>query len=137
MHILLIILAYLAFAFGAPIKVTIATSIILLLVTLAIQYLTKSITDIQSSFSDAFKAIGLSFFFLFLVLLFFASAVQNPISLILLAINPFLIPVGLFGAFALGFALSLRMTVAASSVVAALSSIFAAGLIIATRKFIF
>ena len=74
MHTLLFIWAYIAFAFVVPALVTAVTSAIILLTACAIQVLAKLVSGFQPSFMEAFKAIGLSFFFLFLALLFFASA---------------------------------------------------------------
>lgn len=137
MHILLFVLAYLAFAFGAPAKVTAVTSVIILAVSFAITALAKAVSGVRPSFMEALKAIGLSFFFLFLALLFFASATHSTVAAFVLAVNPQLIPIALFGAFALGFSLSLRTTMAASTLVAAISSAFAALLAIAARRLIF
>ncbi|MBS1144922.1 MAG: hypothetical protein H6R14_2328 [Proteobacteria bacterium] len=137
MHTLLFILAYIAFAFGARPEVTVAITVIFILVALVIQFFTKKLTDIQPPFIDALEAIGLSFFFLFLILLFFASAMHSTVALIILAINPFFIPIGLFGAFALGFSLSLQTTILPSLKIAASASLFAALLIVAARKLIF
>jgi hypothetical protein len=145
MHTLLFIWAYIAFAFVAPAGVTAVTSAIILLTACAIQVIAKLVSGFQPSFMEAFKAIGLSFFFLFLALLFFASAFfssaqGNSVALLIVLIfnvNPFLVPFSLFAAFALGFSLSLRTTITSSMLIAALSSVFAALLVIAAGEFIF
>lgn len=134
---LLLILAFIAFAFGAPAKVTAITSVIILSVAFAIQALANAVSGNRPTFMEALKAIGLSFFFLLLALLFFASATYSTVALFILAINPLLIPVGLFVPFTLGFSVSLRTTLASSALIACISSIFAGLLIVGARKFLY
>jgi hypothetical protein len=133
---LLVILAFIAFAYGAPPKITAITSAVLMSSALAIQALTHAVSGNRPPFIEALKAIGLSFFFVLLALLFFASATLNTIGRVILTIEPMFAVVALFLAFSLGYSLSLRTTLAASALIAVVSTLFAALLIYAARTYL-
>ena len=123
MQYLLFIIAFLFFAFIAPLKLTLATCLFLLLNIAIIRFTAKVVSGAESSFSDAAKAMALSFVLLvgaFFVLLSFSqgTGITQFTGLAgLLVFSAFL------ASYVLGFKLSLGLAFGASAVVAFVSSV--------------
>lgn len=134
MHYLLFIGAFLFFAFIAPLKLTLATCALLLIVTTIIRLTTRAVAGVDSSYSEAAKAMALSF--VFLVVSFFAlfSFVKGTGVTHITGLAGYLV----FGAFLvsyiLGFKLSLGLSFGASSVVAVISTVASTVLFFAFRS---
>ncbi|AKJ29066.1 hypothetical protein [Caldimonas brevitalea] len=133
MHYLLFIGAFFFFAFTAPLKVTLATCILLLLVTTIIRFTTRAVAGIEPSYGEALKAVGLSFFFLvlaFAALLSFAAGtgISNFTGL-----AGHLVFFAFFAAYVLGFKLSLGISAGASAVVAIVATVASTALFVAFR----
>ena len=128
MHYLLFIGAFLFFAFIAPLKVTLAACGLLLILVAVVRYTAATVSGNESSFGEAAKGVGLSFFFLviaFTILISFSTGT---------GVNRFtgLASAGVFAtflaAYTLGFKLSLGLTLGASAVVSLVSAVVSTGL---------
>jgi len=118
MHYLLFTLAFLWFAFIAPMKVTLAVCVSLLLVTSLVRVVASRVIG-PTTYLEAFKAICLAFVFLVIgiVLLssFTATAGQGaPLVLVI---------VGFLAAYVLGFKVGLQANFGSSAVVAGVSTL--------------
>jgi hypothetical protein len=136
MHYLLFIGAFLFFAFISPLKLTLATCALLLIVTSVIRITTRAVAGIDSSYGDAAKAMGLSFFFL--VLSFFAlfSFVKGTGVREISGLGGYLVFAAFLVSYILGFKLSLGLSFGASSVVAVISTVASTVLFFAFRSFV-
>jgi len=132
MHLTLLVLAFLWFAFIAPLKVTLAVVASIVLVTAVVHLVAKSVVG-GTSLYDAFKSVGLSLAFLLLGIVCFLSFVKGTG---LSSFNEFGVLAVLaffFASYALGFRFGLRATFGASTLVAAISSITSAALLFGLR----
>jgi hypothetical protein len=134
MHYLLLALAAIAFAFLAPPKVTLAAALFLLAMMFVTRFVARMVSGIEHSYGDAIKAVGLSLFFLFGAacwLLSFSkgTGISQFDGFAALAVNA-----GFFTAYVLGFQLCLRLTFSASAVVAVMSSVVSALLVLAVHS---
>ncbi|MDO9007638.1 MAG: hypothetical protein Q7U80_05390 [Thiobacillus sp.] len=133
MHYLLFIGAFLWFAFIAPLKVTVATGILLVLVTGVVTTTTRLVVGIQPSISEAAKAVALSFFFLAIALLtlfsFFATTNSAGLSVNITGFSAWFVLAALLAAYTLGYKVSLGMSFGASATIAAISTVVSAVLI--------
>lgn len=102
MHYALFVSAFVFFAVLAPLKITLFTCAMLLLVTSVVKISAQSIVDLEFSYGEAFKAVALSFFFLVLALFtlvsFFIGTSAQISGLPALAVLA-----GFFSAYILGF----------------------------------
>lgn len=133
MHYALFIGTLLWFAAIAPLKITLATCLFLLLVMSIVRFSVQAVAGVQSSFGDVAKAVGLSFFFL-------AIAIYTLVSfstftghrhftwlgayavVVAMPVTQILIPV----AYILGFKLGLGVSFGASAIIALISTIASA-----------
>jgi hypothetical protein len=123
MHCLLFIGAFLFFAFIAPLKVTLATCLLLLLVITVVRFTTRAVAGVDASYAEATKAVGLSFFFLvvaFFVLLSFAKGTTGVMEFT--GLSAVLVFGAFFAAYVLGFKFSLGLPFGSSAVVAVIST---------------
>lgn len=133
MHYLLLIGALLWFSFLVPLKVTLATTVSLALITSLIRYVAYSMSGVAVTLGDAVKAIGNSFLFLvvtvFTLLSFLKGSGVTHIS--------GLPGIAVFGAFlaayVLGFQVSLRLSFGASAVIALVSTLASTGAFLLAR----
>lgn len=127
MHYLLLMGVIIWFAFLAPMKVTVVTSLFLLLVTSLIRYSAQAIGGAEVSFSEAVKAIGSSIFFLviaaFTLLSFLVGSPIHKIS----GLPAIAVLGGFFFAYVLGFKLSLGISFASGAAVALIATIVSTG----------
>jgi hypothetical protein len=128
MHYLLFIGAFLFFAFIAPLKVTLAACALLLVLVAVVRYTATAVSGVESSYGEAAKGVGLSFFFVvvaFTILVSFATGT---------GISRFagLAGAAVFAAFlvayALGFKLSLGLSVGGSALVSLVAAVVSTGL---------
>nr|MDP2191611.1 hypothetical protein [Rhodoferax sp.] len=134
MHYLLFIGAFLFFAFIAPLKLTLATCALLLIVTTVIRFTTRAVAGVDSSYSDAAKAVGLSFFFLVLsFFVLFSFSKGTGVSQIT-GFAGYLVFAAFLVSYILGFKLSLGLSFGASSVVAVISTVASTVLFFAFRS---
>ena len=134
MHYLLFICAFLFFAFIAPLKVTLATCLLLLLVTTAVRFTTRAVAGVESSYGEAAKAVGLSFFFLVIALLVLLSFAKGTGITQFTGLAGYLVFVAFFVAYVLGFKLSLGASFGASAVVAVVSTVASTVLFLVFRS---
>jgi hypothetical protein len=128
MHYLLFLGAFLFFAFIAPLKITLATCLMLLIITTVVRFTTRAVAGVESSYGEATKAMALSFFFLviaFFTLLSFASGTGVTQFT---GLAGYLVFLAFFAAYVLGFKLSLGISFIASSLVAVVSAVASTGL---------
>jgi hypothetical protein len=123
MHYLLFIGAFLFFAFIAPLKVTLWAVILLLVVTLVIRVTTRVVAGADTSYGDALKAMGLSFFFMVIAIFTLISLSAGTGVTQFQGLSGLLVFGAFLGAYALGFKLSLGVSFGASLVVAIVSSV--------------
>jgi len=130
MHYLLFIGAFLWFAFIAPLKVTFATGILLVLVTGVVTTTTRLVVGIQPSIGEAAKAVALSFFFLAIALLtllsFFVGTSSAGLSVNITGLSAWFVLAALLAAYTLGYKISLGMSFGASATIAAVSTVVSA-----------
>lgn len=121
MHYALFVSAFVFFAVLAPLKITLFTCAMLLLVTSVVKISAQSIVDLEFSYGEAFKAVALSFFFLVLALFtlvsFFIGTSTQISGLPALAVLA-----GFFSAYILGFKFGLGTTFGASAIIALVST---------------
>ncbi|OOG44164.1 hypothetical protein [Polaromonas sp. A23] len=134
MHYLLFIGAFLFFAFIAPLKVTLATCAMLLIVTAVIRFTTRAVAGVESSYGEAAKAMGLSFFFVviaFFVLLSFSTGTGVTQFT---GLAGYLVFVAFLLSYVLGFKLSLGLSLGVSAIVAVISTVASTALFLAFRS---
>lgn len=123
MHYLLFIAAFLFFAFIAPIKVTLVTCVLMLLITTTVKVSARLIADAETSYGEAFKAVGFAFFFL-LVVLFTLVSFSKGTGISQFSGLPALgVIAAFFAAYIAGFRLGLGVTFGASAAIALVSTI--------------
>jgi hypothetical protein len=126
MHYLLFIGAFLWFAFIAPLKVTLATSVLLVLITGVVTTTTRLVSGVQPSYGDAAKAVALSFFFLaialFTLLSFFVGTSSTGLNIQITGLAAWTVLAALLAAYTLGYKFSLGLSFGASAVIAAVST---------------
>ncbi len=131
---LLFVVFFLALFIAAPLKAAAIFSGALLLSTLVVQATTASISRVNVSLTDSFKAIVYSFFFtavaVFTIYSFMIGAPRevfmNPASLFAASLPLVLLQ---YGAYVLGFKVALGLTVVHSCIVAAASTFITSGAI--------
>jgi len=116
MHYLLFTLAFLWFAFIAPLKVTLAVCVSLLLVTSLVRVVASKVIG-PTTYVEAFKAICLAFVFLVIGVVLLSSVTATSGAPLVLIILGFLV------AYVLGFKLGLQASFGSSAVVAGISTV--------------
>lgn len=134
MHYLLFIGAFLFFAFIAPMKVTLATCVLLLLVTTIIRYATKAVAGVESSYGEAAKAMALSFFFLVLAFFALLSFAKGTGVTQFTGLAGHLVFMAFFASYVLGFKVSLGLSFAPSAIVAIVSTVASTVLFVVFRN---
>lgn len=135
MQQLFFVLAFVAFAFAAPTKVTVLCAVLLLLITLTVVAVTQAVAGTSTTLSSAFKAVFLSLCFLAVWLLTLLSYLKggdrsfHELSLVVLLAS-------LFGAFVMGFKVALPLTFRSSAIVAVLSTGISGALIWGARSYL-
>ncbi len=133
MHYLLLIGAFIFFAFIAPLKVTIVTCLFLLVIAAVVRFSTQAVVGFETSYGQAAKAVGLSFFFLLVAFFTLFSFAKGT------GINKFtglagnLVFAGFFSAYVLGFKLSLSLSFGQSAAVAIVSTVLSTALFVLLR----
>ena len=122
MHYLLLIGALLFFAFMAPLKVTLATCLLLLIIPTVVKISAQSVVGLDFSFGEAFKAVALSFIFISVALFTLVSFVIGT-SAHISGLPSLAVLAGIFSAYVLGFSLALGTTFGASAVIALISTV--------------
>jgi hypothetical protein len=131
---LLVVVFFLALFIAAPIKVAALFSGSLLLSTLVVQATTASISRVNVTLSDSFKAIVYSFLFtavaVFTIYSFMIGApreiFESPTAALAASVPLVLLQ---YGSFVLGFKVALGLTLAHSFIVAAASTLITTGAI--------
>jgi hypothetical protein len=134
MHHLLIVGAFLAFAFIAPVKVALLSGALLLLVIAVVMVSTAVVADVKPTFGEAFKAVGLSLFFaaiaLFTLLSFSRGTGVSSFS----GLSAVAVLGALLASYVLGFKVALRTSFASSALVALISTLASGVLLFAARS---
>jgi hypothetical protein len=122
LHYLLFVFAFLWFAFIAPLKVTLAVVLSLLIVTSVVKATANAVLG-ESSYSESFKSIAFSFIFLgialFTLLGFSKGAGVNGFS----GLSGIAVLGGFLTAYILGFKVGLGASFGASAIVALVSTV--------------
>lgn len=129
MHIVLIILGSIWFAFIAPPHVVAITAVACFLIAASVKTVVACTTGMQVGLWSSIKAVSLSLLLVFVVLLMFAGGLQHFTIAFFLALNPVVVLISLLGAYVLGFHLCLPTTFGASALVALLSTIASVAII--------
>ena len=117
MHYLLFILAFIWFAFIAPLKVTLAICLSLILIVSIVKTTATAVMG-STSFGDSFKSIGLAFVFLGIALLALISFSKDTGQ----GAPAILVLPGFLAAYILGFKVGLGASFGASTIIAAVST---------------
>jgi hypothetical protein len=133
MHYLLFLGAFLFFAFIAPLKVTLAACLLLLVVTTVVRFTTRAVAGVESSYGEAAKAMALSFFFLVIAFFTLLSFATGTGVTQFTGLAGYLVFLAFFVAYVLGFKLSLGLSFVASGVVAIVSTAASMALFFALR----
>jgi hypothetical protein len=136
MHYLLFIGAFLFFAFIAPLKVTLATCVMLFLVIAVVRFTTRAMAGVDSSYAESAKAVGLSFFFLVIAIFVLLSFAKGTGITNFTGLAGYLVFMTFFVAYVLGFKLSLGISSGASAVVAVVSTVLSTALFLGFRSFV-
>jgi hypothetical protein len=134
MHYLLFIGAFLFFAFIAPLKVTLATCAMLLIVTTVIRFTTRTVAGVESSYGEAAKAMGLSFFFVVIAFFVLLSFSKGTGVAQFTGLAGYLVFAAFLLSYVLGFKLSLGLPLGASAIVAVISTVASTALFFAFRS---
>ena len=129
MHIVLIILGIVWFAFLAPPKVVAITAVGCFLIAASVKTIVSTTTGMQVSYLSSIKAVFLSTFLVSIALLMPAGGFTHFTFAFVLALNPVVVPASLLGAYILGFDLCLPISFGASALVAFLSTIASVAII--------
>lgn len=122
MHYVLFTSAFLFLAFIAPLKATLLTAAVLLIVTTVVKISAESVVGLDFSYGEAFKAVGLSFFFLGIALFTLVSFSFGTGAQIY-GLPALAVIAGIFSAYILGFKFGLGTTFGASAVIALISTL--------------
>lgn len=118
MHYLLFIGAFLFFAFIAPIKATLVTCVMLLLVTGVVRAVARGVAGVDTTWGEAARGLGLSFVFLIVAMFTVYSLSKGTGMTVFAGLSGWLVLLGFFSAYVLGFKISLGVGTMASSAVA-------------------
>lgn len=126
MQYLLLIGAILWFAFIAPLKVTLATCLFVLVILSVVRFSAQAVTGVQATFSEAAKAVSLSFVFLVIAISAWVSlsfGVPKGVSIQISGLGGYAVFSSALVAYVLGFKLGLGISFGASAVIALISSV--------------
>jgi hypothetical protein len=125
MQYLLLIGAILWFAFIAPLKVTLATCLFVLVMLSIVRFSAQTVTGVQATFGEAAKAIGLSLVFLVIAILAWVSlsfGVPKGMSVQISGLGGYAVFGSTLAAYVFGFKLGLGISFGSSAVIALISS---------------
>ena len=122
MHLLLLIGAFLFFAFIAPLKVTLAACALLVVIPLVVKVSARVIANTDASFAEAFKAVALAFVLLAVSLFTLVSFSRGTGVSQFYGLSGWVVLGFLLGSYALGFKLGLSTSFGASLGVALVST---------------
>jgi hypothetical protein len=134
MHYLLFIGAFLFFAFMAPVKVTVVTCMLLLLVTSVVKVSANAVANTNTTFGEAFKAVGLSFFFGVVALFTLVSFSKGTGTSTFSGLSAMAVLCALLASYVLGFKVALGTSFASSAVIALISTIISGVVLWAARS---
>lgn len=126
MHYLLLIGAILWFAFIAPLKVTLATCLFVLVILSVVRFTAQAVTGVQATYGEAAKAVTLSFVLLVSAMLAWASfsfSVPKGANIQVSELGSYVVFGSTLAAYILGFKFGLGVTFGASAVIALISSV--------------
>lgn len=133
MHYLLLIGALLWFSFLVPLKVTLATTVSLALITSLIRYVAYSMSGVAVTLGDAVKAIGNSFLFLVVAVFTLLSFLKGSGVTHISGLPGIAVFSAFLAAYILGFQVSLRLSFGASAVIALVSTLASTGAFLLAR----
>ena len=136
MHNILIILGVIWFAFLAPPRVVAITAVGCFLIAASVSAIATRVSGAPVGYLSSIKAVLLSLVFFSVAAFMFVGGLQHFTFATLVALNPFVVPVGLLGAYVLGFHLCLPTNFGASALVAALSTIASAAVIFGLKTIV-
>ena len=125
MQYLLLIGAILWFAFIAPLKVTLATCLFVLVILSVVRFSAQAVTGVQATFGEAAKAVSLSLVFLAIAIFAWASlslGVPKGTSIQITGLGGYAVFGSTLAAYVLGFKLGLGISFGSSAVIALISS---------------
>jgi hypothetical protein len=120
MHYILIIGAFLWFAFLAPPMVTLATAGSFALIAMIGARTAQAVTGAPASMGAVLRSVGLAFVFAGIAL-FGLTAVMGPVNFVLLA-------TAVFAAYVMGFSISLEVDFGPALVIAVVTTVASVGL---------
>ena len=125
MHYLLLIGAIIWFAFIAPLKITLITSLFVLLSLTIVRFTTQAVTGDQVTFGEAAKAVSLSFIFLAIVIftLISFSYGLHGVSIHIAGLAAYVIFGATLVAYIFGYRMGLGISFGASAIIALISSV--------------
>lgn len=126
MHYLLLIGAILWFAFIAPLKVTLATCLFVLVILSVVRFTAQAVTGVQATYGEAAKAVTLSFVLLVSAMLAWVSlsfSVPKGANIQVSELGSYVVFGSTLAAYILGFKFGLGVTFGASAVIALISSV--------------
>ena len=126
MQYLLLIGAILWFAFIAPLTVTLATCLFVLVILSIVRFSAQAVTGVQATYGEAAKAVSLSFVFLVIAIFTWASlslGVPKGISIQISGLGGYAVFGATLAAYILGFKVGLGISFGASAVIALISSV--------------
>ncbi|MBK0394706.1 hypothetical protein [Ramlibacter algicola] len=134
MQYILLVGAFLAFAFLAPLKFTVVSLVLLFLVASIVIVAARAIADVQPTYGQALKAVGLSLFFA-AIALFTLLSFSSGTGITSFSGFSALAVVGLLlASYVLGFSMALGTTFGASTAIATLSTIASGALLWGARS---
>ena len=122
MHHLIFVGAFLFFAFVAPIEVTLLTCALLVTSAVVVKLAAQVVANTSPSLGEAFKSVGLSFAFLAIGLFTLASFSRGTGVSHFTGLPAVAVLGALLGSYVLGFKLALGTSLAASAVIALVST---------------
>ena len=126
MQYLLLIGAILWFAFIAPLKVTLATCLFVLVILSVVRFSAQAVTGVQATFGEAAKAVSLSFVFLVIAILAWVSlsfSAPKGVSIQITGLGGYAVFASTLLAYILGFKIGLGISFGASAIIALISSV--------------
>ena len=126
MQYLLHIGAILWFAFIAPLTVTLATCLFVLVILSIVRFSAQAVTGVQATYGEAAKAVSLSFVFLVIAIFTWVSlslGVPKGVSIQISGLGGYAVFGATLAAYILGFKVGLGISFGASAVIALISSV--------------
>lgn len=125
MQYLLLTGVILWFAALAPLKVTLATCLFVLVILTIVRFSAQTVTGVQASYGEAAKAVGLSFLFLGIAIFTLVSlsfGIPRGMNIHLTGLASYVVFGATLAAYVLGFKFGLGISFGASAIIALISS---------------